>query len=73
MSENDEHEREAGGMRCPECGGECVAVSLLPYQGILVTRNLYNPLTSKQSTLTARTCTSCGYTRLYAERPELLR
>ena len=65
-------EREAELMRCPECGGECVE-TVLRGQVILGKQGDNNPFTGRLSSLNARTCTNCGYTRLYAAYPEELR
>lgn len=65
-------EQGAEVMRCPECGGECVA-TVTGVDIILVRKGGRNPFTARTSRTRAQTCTSCGYTRLYAEHPEKLR
>ncbi len=59
---------------CPECGGERVPVQLSTIlqaspQRISVDFFSSQPKTSYLSTLT---CTTCGYTALYAEEPSNL-
>lgn len=70
-------EREADLMRCPECGGACVVTVL---QGAWSGRGPtlkraedWIPFDGGVSDMWGRTCVTCGYTRLYAARPERLR
>lgn len=68
-------EQGAEVMRCPECGGECVATVLQGAWGgpKLKRAEDWIPFDGGVSAMWGRTCTSCGYTRLYAEHPEKLR
>ena len=59
--------------RCPKCGGEVLSARLAGFSEV---RLLPRPLgwgRKRPSDLTAHVCEECGYTELYAEKPELLR
>jgi predicted nucleic-acid-binding Zn-ribbon protein len=68
-------EREAELMRCPECGGACVVTVLQGVRGgpKLKRAEDWMPFDVGGSGMWGRTCVTCGYTRLYAARPENLR
>ncbi len=68
-------EREAELMRCPECGGTCVVTVLQGARGDpqLKRAEDWVPFVGRVSAMWGRTCATCGYTRLYAARPEKLR
>jgi hypothetical protein len=53
---------------CPECDGTCVPARLEPF--VRVQRQ--EAILSGFSDLRAVVCVACGYTRLYALRPEAL-
>lgn len=53
---------------CPECGGERVNASCDYHMNVQVTAE--GAFFPKTSPLQALVCTNCGYTTLYATRPD---
>ncbi len=76
---NEEHTQLFTLKPCPECGGQRVQVSLSTIQpNILLQVTQQKRKTklfsghSNQSYVSALTCTTCGYTTLYATQPSNL-
>jgi hypothetical protein len=80
MSESPSHPVPQPSASCPECGGECVPADPKVNLGIFGPPNsgkfyLQRPdaFSRDELALRALTCSRCGLTRLYAEKPaELL-
>jgi hypothetical protein len=53
---------------CPECGGTCVPARFEPFVRVQRQEAILGGL----SDLRAVVCVACGFTRLYALRPEVL-
>jgi hypothetical protein len=53
---------------CPECGGTCVPARFEPFVRVQRQEAIVGGL----SDLRAVVCVACGFTRLYALRPEAL-
>lgn len=76
MEANHEKQRLAP---CGKCGGQMIQADLLAGTGSLVVTKPRSPLSAlslgllRGSTVTARVCTSCGYTEFYAANPEVLK
>jgi len=57
---------------CPECGGKRIDAEIATHtSGNVVLKQKYR-LFTKTSRLTALICTNCGYTSLYADKPQNL-
>jgi hypothetical protein len=64
--------RDVASTPCPECGGERVAARLRARAGVRVVEAPEAAFFPRSSPLRALVCTACGYTSLYATRPEKL-
>jgi hypothetical protein len=53
---------------CPECGGTCVPARFEPFMRVQRQEAIVSGFSDRKAVV----CVACGYTRLYALRPQVL-